>query len=110
MAAPYVTGAEILTHVRKSSPAADDTAWAQTCADAIEALIAYRLADVTITADIEAELVRAALQDGAAAYMDREAPHGVQSFGPDGESVRLGRDLARALYPVFIRYAGPGIG
>jgi hypothetical protein len=110
MAAPYVTGAMILAHVRKSSPAADDTAWAVACADAIESLIAYRMAGVTITAAMEDELIRAALQDGAAAYMDREAPHGVQSFGPDGESVRLGRDLSRALYPVFIRYAGPGIG
>lgn len=111
MAAPYVTGPIILTHVRKTGTVpADDTAWAAACAAAIEALIAYRMSGVTITPDIELELIRAAKQDGAAAYMDREAPHGVQSFGPDGESVRLGRDLARALYPVFIRYAGPGIG
>ena len=102
----------ILAHVKKVAPhiTADDTAWAGTCATAIESLIAYRMADVTLTAEIEAELARAAIQDGAAAFMDREAPHGVQSFGPDGESVRLGRDLARALYPVFIRYAGRGIG
>ena len=110
MAAPYVTGAQILAHVRKTSPAADDTTWANKCAAAIEALIAYRMADVTITAAIEDELIRAALQDGAAAYVDRDAPHGVQSFGPEGESVRLGRDLSRSLYPVFMRYAGPGIG
>lgn len=110
MAAPYVTAALILAHVRKTSPAADDTTWAGTCATAIEALIAHRMAGVTLTADIEAELTRAAIQDGAAAYMDRDAVHGVQSLGPDGEVVRLGRDISRSLYPVFIRYAGPGIG
>ena len=110
MAAPYVTGPLILAHIRKTSPSADETAWAASCAAAIESLIAYRMADVTITAAMELELIRAGVQDGAAAFMDREAPHGVQSFGPDGESVRLGRDLSRALYPVFIRYAGPGIG
>ena len=110
MAAPYVTGTLILAHVRVTSPSADQIAWAATCAAAIESLIAYRMAGVTITAAMETELIRAALQDGAAAYMDREAPYGVMSFGADGESTRIGRDLSRALYPVFIRYAGPGIG
>lgn len=107
---PYVTGSAILTHVRKTDPAADDTAWAQTCADALEALIGLRMAGVTITAGITDELERAALQDGAAAYVDRTAPHGVQSLGPDGEAVRLGADIGRTLRPVFLRYAGPGIG
>jgi len=110
VAAPYVTGSAILAHVRKADPSADDSDWADACAAAIEARIAYRLASVTITADIEAELIRAALQDGAAAYNDRSAPHGVQSLGPDGETVRLGRNIARALEPVFLTYAGPGIG
>ena len=110
MAAPYVTAALILAHVKITSPAADQTAWATTCAAAIEARIASRLAGITLSAGDEAELTRAAIQDGAAAYVDREAPHGVQSFGPDGESVRLGRDIVRALYPVFINIAGPGIG
>jgi hypothetical protein len=104
----YVTGSAILAHVRKADPTADDTTWAGTCADAIEALIASRMAGVTITAGITDELERAALQDGAAAYVDRTAPHGVQSLGPDGEAVRLGADIGRTLRPVFLRYAGPG--
>lgn len=110
MAAPYVTGAAILTHVGKTAPTAAETAWAGVCADAIEAMIALRLDGATPSAGFEDELIRAALQDGAAAFMDKSAPHGVESLGPDGEVVRLGRDLNRALYPVFQRHLGPGIG
>jgi hypothetical protein len=106
---PYVTGSAILTHVGEGSPTSDDTAWAADCAAAIEAVIAHRMADVTITADITAELERAALQDGAAAYVDRHSPHGIQSTG-EGDVIRLGRDIVRALEPVFLRYALPGIG
>lgn len=106
----YVTGAAILAHVGKTAPTAAETAWAGTCADALEAVIAHRMADVTITAGITDELERAALQDGAAAFVDRSAPHGIQTTGPDGQTVRLGRDIVRALEPVFLRYALPGIG
>jgi hypothetical protein len=105
---PYVTGAAILTGA--GSPSAPDTDWADACAAAIEAVIAHRMADVTITADITAELERAALLDGVAAYVDLSAPHGIQSIGTQGEPVRLGRDIVRALEPVFTRYALPGIG
>lgn len=111
---PFVTGAAILTHVGlvapENAPTAADTAWASTCADAIEALIAKRMEGVTITAGITDELERAALQDGAAAFTDRDAPHGVLTNGPDGEAVRLGADIGRTLRPVFARYALPGIG
>ena len=110
MAGPYVTGTMILAHVRKSSPAADDTAWAATCAAAVEALIARRMSGVTTTADQDAELKRAALQAGAAAYIERDAPHGIQSFGPDGETVRLSATLGRSLEPVFWQLVGPGMG
>ena len=110
MAAPFVTGAEILTHVGEDAPDAAQTAWAASCAAALEAVIAYRLTGVTITAGIEAELNVAAVQDGAACYASRAAPHGVLSVGPDGDVVRLGRDITRELEPIFLRYAGPGIG
>ena len=105
-----MTGAKILTHVGEGSPAADQTAWANSCAAALEAVIAHRLTGVTITAGIEAELNVAAVQDGAACYAARKAPHGVLSVGPDGDVVRLGREITRELEPVFLRYAGPGIG
>src|SRR5688572_7734280 len=106
----YVTGAQIITHVRKTGATADDTAWAATCAAAIESLIARRMADVTITAGMTDELERAALQAGAAAYTERDAPHGIQSFGADGQTVRLSATLGRSLEPVFAQLAGPGIG
>lgn len=108
----YVTGAAILAHARKDSPTAADTAWAETCAAAVEGAIAYRLGGLTYAedSDAHAELVRAALQDGAAAYADRDAPHGIVSTGPDGQATRVGRDIVRALAPVLDRLGEPGIG
>jgi hypothetical protein len=110
VAAPYVTAALILAAAGKGSPTAAETAWAETCAAAIEARIAHRMADVTVTAGIEDELIRAATLDGVAAFVDKDAPHGIQTTGPDGQTARLGRDIVRALEPVFTAYALPGIG
>jgi len=104
-----VTGALILTHVRKSNPAADDSTWAAVCAAALEAVIARRTDGLTLSADNEAEIVRAALQDGAAAYLERDAPHGIAAMGPDGDVVRYGRSITRALEPVLF-HLSPGIG
>lgn len=115
MATEYVTGADILAHVAGSgaaSTAPTDEAWADTCAAAVNAAIDARMEGVTVATDSNAdlELRRAGLQDGAAAYLERKTPHGVLSVGPDGEAVRLGRDIVRALQPVFDRYALPAIG
>jgi hypothetical protein len=70
------------------------------------------MADVTYDdpGPVAHELARAALIDGVAAYVDIKAPHGVQSLGPDGDVVRLGRSISRALEDVFRTYALPGIG
>lgn len=108
----YVTGTLILAHAGVTSPTAADTAWAATVAAAIEATIAHRLTGYTINPDTDEAniLTRAALQDAAAAYAERDAPHGVLTMGPDGQVTRLGRDIVRALEPVFMRIAGPGIG
>src|SRR6188768_2192850 len=97
---PYVTGAQILVHVGKSSPTAADTTWAGLCADAIEAGIAARLDGETPSSGGVDELEVAALTDGAALFNSRAAPHGVLSIGPDGESVRLGADSLRAVNKV----------
>jgi hypothetical protein len=108
---PYVTGAQILTHVGKGSPSPDDTAWADLCAGAIEGAIAERLDGNTPDADGVAELDVAALTDGAALFNSRGAPHGILSVGPDGEAVRLGSDTLRALLPVLHRiHPTAGIG
>lgn len=113
---PWVTGSAILQHVAASgspSSAQPDEDWADVCAAAIDAAIDTRLDGVTPDAGFTAELTRSALQDGAAAYVERKSPHGVLSMGPDGEAVRLGADVLRATTPVLGRNmptAGIGIG
>ena len=111
----YVTAAQILTQVSKTSPSADDTAWATLCAAAIEGAIHARLDAGAITPDSSgiAELNVSALTDGAALFNSKAAPHGVLSMGIDGEAVRLGADSLRATLPVIRRIhptAGIGIG
>lgn len=102
---PYVTGAQILTHVGKTAPSADDTTWAGLCADAIEGAIHARLDAGGITPDTSGtnELEVAAVTDGAALFNSKAAPHGVLSLGIDGEAVRLGSDSLRACLPVLRR-------
>lgn len=110
---PYVTGAQILVHVGKTSPSGADTTWAGLCADAIEGAIEARLDGETPTAGGVNELEVAALTDGAALFNSRAAPHGVLSIGPDGDAVRLGADSLRAVTRVLTRVhstAGYGIG
>ena len=108
---PYVTAAQILSHVQQPSPTAADTDWAEICAAAIEAEIEHAMVGVTVDpgSPAEAALERAALDDGAAAFLRRRAPHGILSTGPEGEAVRLGADIVIALRPVFRRYGTPGI-
>jgi hypothetical protein len=108
---PYVTGAQILTHVGKSSPTADDTEWAGICADAIEGAIADRLAGDTPDSGGVDQLEAAARTDGAALFLTRNAPHGILSIGPDLDAVRLGSDSLRAVERVIARvHATAGIG
>lgn len=111
---PWVTGAAILQHVAASgTPSADpqDTAWAGICATAVDAAITDRLDDgaLTPTTAQTAQLTATALQDGAALYVARKAPHGVLSIGPDGDVARLGSAILRASDPI-LRRISPGIG
>lgn len=115
MVAPYVTGDLILVHVGKADdgPTGPNQVWADKCAAAIEGAIATHLEGATPSANNEAELIVAALSDGAALFNTRSAPHGVLNIGPDGDIVRLGADSLRALKPVIARIhatAGVGIG
>jgi hypothetical protein len=109
---PFVDGPAILAQAGVAAPTANDTAWATICASAVDAAIATRLGTfvVAVGSAAEAELTRAALMDGVGAYADRDAPHGVLSLGPDGQTVRLGSDVLRASIPVIHRYVMPGIG
>lgn len=107
------SGAAILAQVLGSSTAtAADTTWAGLCAAAVNAAAETGLNGYVPAAasNAEAELARAVLLDGIAAYKDRDAPAGVMSVGPDGAPVRLRPDTLRAAWPVIRRYAPPGIG
>jgi hypothetical protein len=94
----FVDSAAILAHVGEGSPSADDTAWAELVADAVNARIVTRLDGTVIEADTtaEAELQLAALTVAGTAYMARPAQ---PAESPED-----------ALYPVLFRYAPPGIG
>ena len=112
---PYVTSVQILVHVGKGAGTAEEQAWATLCAAAIEGAIYARLDGGSITPDAAGidELEVSALTDGAALFNSKAAPHGVLSFGPDGDAVRLGADSLRATKPVLARIhptAGIGIG
>jgi hypothetical protein len=111
----YVTGPEILTAAGVGTGDAAEQAWATTCAAAVQAAIDTRMADVTVEAssDADDELQRAAVIDGVAAYLAKDAPQGVLNVGPDGAPVRVSADVLRACVPVIERHhptAGIGIG
>lgn len=111
----YVTGAEILTAAGVDSPDTDAQTWADDQAAAVQAAIDTRMEGVTVDPDSDAydELHRAAIIDGVAAYIAKDAPQGVLSSGPDQTPVRLGADILRACLPVIHRHhptAGIGIG
>lgn len=105
-----LTGAAILDAATVPSPTSVQSDWADTVAGAINGEIARRLAGYTLSADQQARVDRAALLDGVAGYLELKAPHGVLAVGSDGDAVRLGSSLTRALEPVFFAIAGPGIG
>lgn len=110
----FVDADAILTAVGKPglTDPDPDAVWAGQCADAVNAAIETALNGYDVVADsaAEAELIRCALVDGQGAYMDRDAPQGVLTVGPDGAPVRLRADVLRSCVPVIDRYAIPGIG
>jgi len=112
MPTPWVDGPAILQHVAGSgdpSTADPDEDWADLVASAINGAIDRRLDGETVTTEEDAQLMVLALQDAAALYIARKSPHGIVSFGPDGDVVRQGSTILRAceqvLYP-----RSPGIG
>lgn len=109
----FVDGEAILAQALGSSTPTDaNTDRADICAAAVNAAITTALNGYEVEADseAEAELTRAALLDGVAAYQAFDAPSGVLNVGPDGSPVRLPVDILRASKPAIGRYAIPGIG
>ena len=107
-----VDGEAITDAAGIASPSAEEEAWADACAAAVNAAYATRLNGYSVEAasSAEDELGRAALLDGLAAYRDKDAPYGILSIGADGEAIRVGADIIRAGHPALMRYALPGIG
>ena len=112
MPTPWVDGSAILQHVAGSgdpSSATPDEDWADKVADAINGAIDRRLDGDTVTAEEDVQLQALALQDAAALYIARKSPHGIVSFGPDGDVVRQGSTILRACEQVLWPRS-PGIG
>lgn len=110
---PYVDATAILDQALGSlTPTQANEDRAELCAGAVNAAIGTALNgyEVAVDSAAEAELTRAALLDGVAAYQAFDAPSGVLTVGPDGAPVRLPVDVLRACRPVIQRYAIPGIG
>lgn len=112
MPTPWVDGAAILQHVAGSgSPSGEtpDEDWADNVALAINGAIDHRLDGATLTTEEDATLTALALQDAAALYIARKSPHGIVSFGPDGDVVRQGSTILRACEQILWPRS-PGIG
>lgn len=107
---PFVTGAQILSFVGVTTPAAADTQWADAVAAAVDSGITVRLNGATVTDD--SELTAAALLAGAEAYKRREATFGLTGYADlEGNAIRVARDYLAGIAPMIDRYSnGPGIG
>jgi hypothetical protein len=110
----WVTAAAILTRSgASSSPSADDTAFAELCAGAVNAGIDDRLADVIADGSVtgtEPELLWLASLAGIEAFKRREAVYGITGFVDlQGAAIRVARDYLEAARPILNRYATPGI-
>jgi hypothetical protein len=103
----YVTGAEVLTFVGASAPSADEEAWADACAAAVESAITERLGGAVIADPSGAldELKVAARIAAAEAYKRKEAIFGVTGFADlQGNAVRVARDYMDGVRPIVDRY------
>jgi hypothetical protein len=107
----WVTGAAILTQAGARSPKDEDAAWAETCAQAVNAGLDQRLTGALYVAPpAPPELVWVALQAGVEAYKRREAVFGLTGFVDlQGAAVRVARDYLEAQAPIIRRYATPGL-
>ena len=104
----WVTGAAILTQVGNAAPSADDTAWADACAAAVNSGVDARLGIVfaDLPEEAEGEVAPAALVAATEAYKRREAPFGVTGYVDlSGSAVRVARDWLAAVQPQLDRWA-----
>lgn len=105
---PFPTGAQVLAFVGATSPSESETAWAETCAKAVEDGITARLNGAPVTDPLPDELTAAAMLAGAHCYKRREA-----TFTSDlsGSAANIVGDYLDSVKPIADRYGnGPGIG
>ena len=111
-----VTGSDILTHVGVKVPTPEQTLWAQTVADAVNAGIETYLNGAAALPPIgplmAAELKFAALTAGAEGFKRQEAVFGLTGYADmEGNAIRVARDYLEGVKPLLQRYTlGPGIG
>lgn len=115
--AAWTTGARIRAVVGATAPAsAEDVAWSDACAAAVNAGIDSRMADAPapvppIVVDPAAypELTYAADVAGAEAYKRREAIYGLTGYVDlQGAAIRVARDYLEGVAPLIARHAPPG--
>jgi hypothetical protein len=108
----WVTGDDILGHVRVAAPKADDVAWADECAKGVSAGIDNYLGvqpDI-LPAGMYEEVRANALTAGGDAYRRRDAPFGMAGYSDvSGVSERVARDYIEGIKPQLDRWKAYGI-
>jgi hypothetical protein len=108
----WVTGTEILAHVRVTSPTADDAAWADECARGVSHGIDNYLGvqPDPLPVGLYDEVHANALTAGGDAYRKRDTPFGMAGYSDAaGISERVARDYLNGVYPQLDRWRSIGI-
>jgi len=103
----WVTGSEILAHVRVTAPTSLDTSWANACAGAVNAGINAYLGTAAAdpSPEMAAEISANALTAGGDAYRRRDAPFGLSSYSDiSGVATRVARDYLEGIRPQLERW------
>jgi hypothetical protein len=107
VATAWTSSASILALAGVTAPTGDDTAWAVSCADGINAEIDVYLGLGAIAPepDRDGAIGRVADLAGVEAYKRREAPFGITGFADlEGAAVRLARDSLEGQKPTLDRW------
>jgi alpha-D-ribose 1-methylphosphonate 5-triphosphate synthase subunit PhnI len=105
----FLTGPELLAYVAgDTTPAADDGAWADDVAAAVNAALTRELdypVDTVMSPESVADLHVAALAIGAERMKRREAPFGIAGYDVSGGAVRISGDDLAAGRVAIVRWA-----
>lgn len=109
--AEWIDATTILERAGNGSPSAEDSEWAELCADAVNAGLDKRLEGaIYIAPPLPAELVWCATMAGVEAFKRREAVFGLTGYVDlQGAAIRVARDYLEAQAPIIARYATLGL-